>query len=104
MSTPYSHSHGNFTTYTLDSYKILNCEYLGVGTIYLISINVSVCILTSVYMSMCNNLITHILLQMGDPMQLLRINGRKAKIHLDPAVAAAGDSKTTMSVSIGIYY
>ena len=41
---------------------------------------------------------------MGDPMQLLRINGRKAKIHLDPAVAAAGDSKTTMSVSIGIYY
>ena len=53
---------------------------------------------------MCNNLITCILLQMGDPMQLLRINGRKAKIHLDPAVAAAGDSKTTMSVSIGIYY
>lgn len=41
---------------------------------------------------------------MGDPMQLLRITGRKAKIHLDPAVAAAGDSKTTMSVSIGVYY
>lgn len=39
---------------------------------------------------------------MGDPMQLLRITGTKAKIHLDPAVAAAGDSKTTMSVSIGV--
>lgn len=71
------------------------------GTIYLVSINVNVCILASVYMS---NLITCILLQMGDPMQLLRITGRKAKIHLDPAVAAAGDSKTTMSVSIGVYY
>ena len=35
-------------------------------------------------------------------MQLLRITGTKAKIHLDPAVAAAGDSKTTMSVSIGV--
>ena len=90
--------------YTLDSYKILNCEYLGVGTIYLVSINVNVCILASVYMCMCNNLINCILLQMGDPMQLLRITGRKAKIHLDPAVAAAGDSKTTMSVSIGVYY
>ena len=71
------------------------------GTIYLVSINVNVCILASVYIS---NLITCILLQMGDPMQLLRITGRKAKIHLDPAVAAAGDSKTTMSVSIGVYY
>ena len=39
-------------------------------------------------------------LQMGDPMQLLRITGTKAKIHLDPAIAAAGDAKTTMSVSI----
>lgn len=47
--------------------------------------------------------ITCTLLQMGDPMQLLRITGNKAKIHLDPAVAAAGDSKTTMSVSIGVY-
>ena len=38
--------------------------------------------------------------QLGDPMQLLRITGTQAKIHLDPAVAAAGDAKTTMSVSI----
>ena len=39
--------------------------------------------------------------QLGDPMQLLRITGTQAKIHLDPAIAAAGDAKTTMSVSIG---
>ena len=34
-------------------------------------------------------------------MKFLRIFGQSAKIHMDPVIAAAGDSPSTMSVSIG---
>ena len=32
----------------------------------------------------------------GDPAQFLQIHGRGAKIHIDPAIAAAADSPATM--------
>ncbi len=32
----------------------------------------------------------------GDPAQFLQIHGRQAKIHIDPAIAAAADSPATM--------
>lgn len=37
-------------------------------------------------------------LQKADPTQFMQIHSRKCKIHLDPAVAAAGDSPAIMQV------
>lgn len=36
--------------------------------------------------------------QKADPTQFMQVHGRKSKIHLDPAVAIAGDSATIMQV------
>lgn len=36
--------------------------------------------------------------QKADPTQFMQIHSRKCKIHLDPAVAAAGDSPAIMQV------
>lgn len=36
--------------------------------------------------------------QKADPTQFMQIHGRRCKIHLDPAVAAAGDSPAIMQV------
>lgn len=38
------------------------------------------------------------LFQKADPTQFMQVHGRKSKIHLDPAVAIAGDSATIMQV------
>ena len=35
-------------------------------------------------------------LQKADPTQFLQVHGRPCKVHLDPAVAAAGDSPAIM--------
>jgi arginine/serine-rich splicing factor 16 len=37
-----------------------------------------------------------IVLQKADPTQFLQLHGRPVKIHLDPAVALAGDSPANM--------
>lgn len=36
--------------------------------------------------------------QKADPTQFMQIHGRKCKIHLDPAIAAAGESPAVMQV------
>lgn len=38
------------------------------------------------------------LFQKADPTQFMQIHSRKCKIHLDPAVAAAGESPAIMQV------
>lgn len=37
-------------------------------------------------------------IQKADPTQFMQIHGRRCKIHLDPAVAAAGESPAIMQV------
>lgn len=36
--------------------------------------------------------------QKADPTQFMQIHGRRCKIHLDPAIAAAGESPAIMQV------
>lgn len=42
--------------------------------------------------------------QKADPTQFMQIHGRKCKIHLDPAVAAAGESPAVMQVIFLLFF
>ncbi|TMW48936.1 hypothetical protein DOY81_006001 [Sarcophaga bullata] len=37
-----------------------------------------------------------------DPTQFIQVHGRRCKIHLDPAVAAAGDGAAIMQVILNL--
>lgn len=37
-------------------------------------------------------------MQQADPTQFIQVHGRRCKIHLDPATAAAGDGAAIMQV------
>lgn len=41
-------------------------------------------------------------LQQADPTQFIQIHGRRCKIHLDPAVASAGDGAAIMQVILNL--
>lgn len=43
-------------------------------------------------------------LQKADPTQFMQIHGRKCKIHLDPAIAAAGESPAVMQVIFDVFF
>lgn len=43
-------------------------------------------------------------LQKADPTQFMQIHGRRCKIHLDPAIAAAGESPAIMQVIFQSYW
>lgn len=43
-------------------------------------------------------LYVYLQLQKADPTQFIQIYGRRCKIHLDPAIAAAGESPAIMQV------
>lgn len=52
---------------------------------------------------MCASVLLLNLLQKADPTQFMQIHGRKCKIHLDPAVAAAGESPAVMQVIFTVF-
>lgn len=53
-----------------------------------------------IVVSLIRKLFTHIFMhsQKADPTQFIQIHGRKCRIHLDPAIAVAGDSPAIMQV------
>lgn len=42
-------------------------------------------------------------LQKAEPTQFLQLHGRPCKIHLDPAIAAAGEGPAIMLVAISLF-
>lgn len=50
-----------------------------------------------------NNTQSYVSFQKADPTQFMQIHGRKCKIHLDPVIAAAGESPAVMQVIFNVF-
>lgn len=45
----------------------------------------------------------YVFFQKADPTQFMQIHGRKCKIHLDPVIAASGESPAVMQVIFNVF-